>query len=1033
MAGKRIKFIQVNLGGGKVATAELREHAVAQKVDVLLLQEPYHTQGKIRGFGGGMRTYQKQAEVAPGAGIVLVNPELTAIQLGWLGTSHCVVVWISEVDLYIVSSYCQHMDEIGGHIDELQRVLDALRGKSIVIGVDSNARNVRWGDRMVNERGERMEEFIERSRLWTVNDRHQMATFCNSRGGESWIDLTLSKGLGEWQVGEWRVEDGVTQSEHRVISFEYRAGGDRNVGRRAERFSIRRADWGRFRDQVERELGQNMRAEGREDLENKVREVAGVYIRAAEETIPRVRRGAKRMPWWTPELTAEKREVNVARRLYQGERDEVQKAQLRQEYLQRRNRYHWRIKRAKQEGWQRFVDRVGNEEPWGVIYKMSCRKMRKREVCTAMTRGGEQAVDWRQSMSLLLDEIIRRDDAREDDEWQERARWEAGNVIPENGNSGDFRMEEAERIIAELPRGKAPGPDGVVYEMLRATWPVAGDALLQLWNECLRQGVFPRDWKIGTLVLLLKGEEKDRSSPTSYRPISLLSVFGKVLEKLVLGRLEAGLEGEDRGNQYGFRKGRSTIDALEECGRVAAEAEEKYVVGLFLDVKGAFDTLWWPDILRVLRERNCPRDLYLLIRDYLTDRRVVVTEGEERVERGCEKGCPQGSILGPFFWNLVFDGNLEENRPWCRKIAYADDEVILVKGNSRPQLEQRAGEILDSTLQWCNRHKLHLSREKSVGLIMKGKFDRERRPRIRMGDGYIRMGDEVRHLGVYWGERMTVLPHLREMRAKIRKLGTDLRRVARAKWGLNHKSLAILNKGAVEPAALYGAEVWYGKLNAKSRDLLNSAQRPMLIAMARAYRTTSTDALSVIAGQIPLSHKAEEKCLVRKIRKREPVTIGGFEYDGSEELARRAREEARNHVIAKWQEAWERSGKGRTTYGFFPRVGDRLQMRWIEPTHWITQFLSGHGDFRARLRTLNLSETSECECGEQDTSEHLYVSCVDTERERGILQGQLVRQGIAWPPQQEALVVEDVFDNFRAFAETVLQAREEVRRNRNAE
>ena len=92
-----------------------------------------------------------------------------------------------------------------------------------------------------------------------------------------------------------------------------------------------------------------------------------------------------------------------------------------------------------------------------------------------------------------------------------------------------------------------------------------------------------------------------------------------------------------------------------------------------------------------LKQRNCPLNLYLIVKDYLTRRVVMMEDGYHIVERQAKRGCPQGSVLGPKFWNLVMEGLLRqlEELPNTQPIAYADDQVILIPGNSRWALELR--------------------------------------------------------------------------------------------------------------------------------------------------------------------------------------------------------------------------------------------------------------------------------------------------------------------------------------------------------
>ena len=100
--------------------------------------------------------------------------------------------------------------------------------------------------------------------------------------------------------------------------------------------------------------------------------------------------------------------------------------------------------------------------------------------------------------------------------------------------------------------------------MVKATFPVAPETFLFLFNSCLNTGCFPRIWKTGSIRTLLKGPDRDESHASSYRPICLLPVLGKCFEKLLLNRLQPVLLDPQfsSNRQFGFRQGLSTEDTI---------------------------------------------------------------------------------------------------------------------------------------------------------------------------------------------------------------------------------------------------------------------------------------------------------------------------------------------------------------------------------------------------------------------------------------------------------------------------------------
>ena len=186
-----------------------------------------------------------------------------------------------------------------------------------------------------------------------------------------------------------------------------------------------------------------------------------------------------------------------------------------------------------------------------------------------------------------------------------------------------------------------------------------------IYNECLRKGYFPKQWKDSIIIPIVKpGKEGSREVP-KYRPISLFNVGGKVVEKLLIDRINHHVFSNSllNENQYGFLPQKSTIDvAVAVKGFSRENLQQKNCVGMVsLDVKGAFDAAWWPSILSNLRDLRCPKNLYNLSLNYFSDRVASLHVNTHTVKRTLTKSCPQGSCCGPGYWNIMYNTLLNLN------------------------------------------------------------------------------------------------------------------------------------------------------------------------------------------------------------------------------------------------------------------------------------------------------------------------------------------------------------------------------------
>lgn len=278
------------------------------------------------------------------------------------------------------------------------------------------------------------------------------------------------------------------------------------------------------------------------------------------------------------------------------------------------------------------------------------------------------------------------------------------------------RIEEA-KILIKASKNTAPGSSGINREVLLHLPDNALQYLIDIFNDTLTLGYFPDRLKKGILNLIPKGE-KSPLNPANYRPITLLEVPGKLLERLISKRLKIHLTRINAlpSTQHGFRDGRGTGTALAVTCEVIActMARRDQCCLVQRDVSKAFDKVWHEGLKYKLTHLGLPDHLGKIICDYLEDRsvriRIANITGNPITIRS---GVPQGGILSPTLY-AIYTRDIPESAVDCHHIIYADDitQIITYRGKSRLMMANQVGREIEKINKYEKRWKIKTNQSK---------------------------------------------------------------------------------------------------------------------------------------------------------------------------------------------------------------------------------------------------------------------------------------------------------------------------------
>ena len=201
------------------------------------------------------------------------------------------------------------------------------------------------------------------------------------------------------------------------------------------------------------------------------------------------------------------------------------------------------------------------------------------------------------------------DNALEDNDHHKNVR--AHTEQPHNtSDDREFTIDEIRKVIEAMDNRKAPGEDNITGEIYKQTFNIFPKSITAMHNGCLRQGVFPKGWKTAKIIPITKPGKHNSVDASKYRPISLLNIGGKVLEKALINRINYHVYSTDylNHNQYVFTPQTSTIDVIMAVTEFIEEGLRtgEVTVTESLDVEGAFNSAWWPSVLKNLKDSGAP-------------------------------------------------------------------------------------------------------------------------------------------------------------------------------------------------------------------------------------------------------------------------------------------------------------------------------------------------------------------------------------------------------------------------------------------
>ena len=516
---------------------------------------------------------------------------------------------------------------------------------------------------------------------------------------------------------------------------------------------------------------------------------------------------SRQKPWMTPKILFK---INHRNELFKQKKLDPENLHLKHVYNRFRNSVNRDIKKSKETHYVKYFENCKNnmKKTWkGINELMSSRK--KSSNITQIEHNKELITDSKKIVDTFNNFFA-------------NVGPEVDKTIPKTpisplsflknrvANNFKFRptcIKEVMTIVLSLDERKSPGPSDIPIKFLRIAAPILVPHLVNIYNLSLEKGIFPDPMKLAKIIAIFKAGSK--LSVTNYRPISLLSVFSKIFEKIVHEQLYTFLikEAVIYESQFGFQKGRSTLHSLIEIIEKIRDCMEskKYGCGIFIDLKKAFDTVNHEILVQKLEHYGIRGKALDWFNSYLTGRmQFTFCNGKRSELRTITCGVPQGSVLGPLLF-LLYINDLPNISSKLKFYLFADDTNIFYEGSNLDVLERTVNKELKKLSLWLNANRLALNISKTNFVIFAAKNKPLQNVTLLINKEAIQQVQYVKYLGILIDSQLTFAQHISSVVKKVSRVTGLMYRIRNC---VTNQTMKMIYYSLIYSHLLYGLPIW---------------------------------------------------------------------------------------------------------------------------------------------------------------------------------------------------------------------------------
>ena len=839
-----------------------------------------------------------------------------------------------------------------------------------LISGDFNCQHTDWGYDQTSTDGEALLNWADQHECQILFDAKQRKTFRSARW-QTETNPDLAFWRGPVPAPQRRTLLDFPKSQHRptLVDLTFNIGDPVDT-RPVPRWNFKKADWDSFKNITEAAVS-NLPNVFEQPIDKCYTAFTKTILHAAKHSVPRGHRN-KYIPCWDDTCEALYRDFTAA-----PADTKTTAATTLQQHLDKARRERWLSTIS-------TIDmRHSSRKAWAMIKRLTAEPktisncpVSANEIAAILKKNGCYANPDKEQTRTVQDEL------------RQLKRSPTANI----GLTQPFTVEELESALQATQTGKAAGGDNIYPEFIKNIGPQMTKWLLDLFNTCLTRNQIPKSWRQAKVIAILK-PNKPPEDPKSYRPISLLPIPYKIMERLVLNRISPIIDPSLPKEQAGFRSGRCTEHQTTLLTSDIEEAfESKKKVGVVLvDLTAAYDTVWHKG-LELKHRRILPDSLLAdFIMNMISNRRFTLTNsnGETSRKKWLKNGVPQGSVLAPTLFN-IFTADIPATN--SKKYLYADDTALAFAHSSKETIEKVLTRDMAVMAEYYHKWRLTLSANKTVASMFHlDNHQATLQLKIDCNGATLPYDSTPTYLGVKLDRTLSYKGHTEKLGKKVASRVSALRKVAGTGWGCDFHTLKSTMAAMVLSPLDYCSSTWSRSTHTKKLDpVVNSAMR----IVTGCIRNTNVKNLPILCGIPPQNLRYQHKTLrlaneavlkedhllhniVKQPLQRTRLKSRRTFYGAAHSLMKQSDGMApAEWLTLAWNTEWQESQLPLVKYIPKPTSnppGSKLDRDLMVI---LNRLRTGSGMFNKTRKQMGLSQTELCQCGQEaQTATHIIEHC----------------------------------------------------------